>query len=109
MTTCRAALIVLALGSACVTVPEVQYRQEIPGLTQMSLSYIYKLWGQPDFRLPKSKETSLKYKNIEVNSENFEPRTICTVELTCDKELIVTAWRYTNCVQVPRQPSKDSR
>lgn len=76
-------------------------RQEITGLTEMSIDYIKDVWGQPDYDLPKTKGRLVKFKNVRVLGVNpdtgEEVPQQCTVQLQLNKEGLVSEWEYQEC------------
>ena len=88
-------------AAACTTTPEEKYRNEISGLTDMSLDYIESQWGKPEFNLPKTNGRLVKFAEVLVDEE--EPVTeqvtkkLCTAELQLTKDGLVEDWSYTKC------------
>ena len=97
----------LVILNACTTVSSdnaSKYRSELNGLEEMSFEYIESQWGKPDYELPTRSGKVLKYQQIlgvdvdPVDASKSER--LCTIRLELDKESIVTAWSYEECVDL---------
>ncbi|SMF28427.1 hypothetical protein [Pseudobacteriovorax antillogorgiicola] len=105
-------LMLWMICGACATSSGSAYREEILGLTDMSLEYIMTQWGEPDYKLPKSNGQSVKYESV--MSVDEEPlsgeliKKICVANLDINKEGLVEDWGYSDCKDLNPRPPKPS-